>query len=614
VNAEEFSINKLQSSATFRAFGLLKNRDKKRLGLIVGTQVLSNILDLIGVALIGVLGALAVNGVQSRPPGDRVTMVLKFLKINELAFQNQVVVIGVSATFILISRTLVSVLFTRKTLFFLSRKGAEISSDLFSRIVSQPLVSIQSKSTQETLYIVTAGVSSITVGLLGSLVSLTTDFFLLIFLGVGLLLVDINIAIASLVTFGLISALIYKYLHARARELGAESAEFSVLCNEKIVEVLSSYRELFVRNRRFYYANEISDYRMKLASNQAESAFMPNISKYIIETVVVLGMLLISASQFVMQDASHAVATLSVFMAAGSRIAPAILRIQQCAISVKGALGSAEPTLELIEKLSANPTQVTEPINGDFSHSGFVAEIQFENVCFKYPGSDTYALHDITFKIPAGGSVAIVGPSGAGKTTLADVMLGVIEPTSGKVTISDSSPQKAIETWPGAIGYVPQDVVVNRGSVRENIGLGFPSSQILDSLLTDPIKLAQLESLIETFPLGVDTEVGERGTKLSGGQRQRIGIARSLFTKPKLLILDEATSSLDGSTEADFTGAISELTGNLTLVTIAHRLSTIRQASHVIYLSNGKLLAQGSIKEVRMKVPEFEKLAKEMGL
>jgi ATP-binding cassette, subfamily B, bacterial PglK len=600
--------------AVFRAVSLLKKRDKSRLGIIVTIQVFSNFLDLLGVALIGVLGALAVNGVQSRPPGDRVSEVLEFLGIGGLTFQNQVVVIGLLATTVLISRTLISVFFTRRTLFFLSNKGAEISSDLFRRFISQRLLEIQSKSTQETLYIVTAGVSSITVGLLGSLISLITDLFLLVIISAGLFIVDPSIAMASILIFGLISLLIYRYLHARARQLGMESASYSVKCNEKIVEVLSSYRELVVRNRRSHYADEVGIFRSKLAANQAESAFMPNISKYIIETVVILGMLVISATQFLMEDASRAVATLSVFMAAGSRIAPAILRIQQCAISIKGALGSAEPTLDLIEELQGIELTTEPKIECDFRHEKFEGSVEFENVSLKYPGSDEFALRDISFSIPAGESIAIVGPSGAGKTSLADVLLGVIEPSKGKVMISGLRPSEAISNWPGAIGYVPQDVVIVSGSIRENIGLGFPPEFLGDSRILESVKYAQLQEFVNDLPLGLDTEVGERGARLSGGQRQRIGIARSLFTHPKLLILDEATSSLDGSTESDVTNAISALAGKLTLITIAHRLSTIRNATQVLYLEDGCLLAQGTLTEVRAKIPTFDKLAADMGL
>jgi len=603
-----------QKSALRQSVSLLGKRDRSRVFAIVLIQIFSNLLDLLGVALIGVLGALAVNGVQSKPPGNRVGSILRFLGIENFTFQQQVVVIGVSATLVLIGRTIVSVTFTRRTLFFLSRIGADISSELFKKFVSQRLVQIQAISMQEALYIVTVGVSSITVGLIGSLVGLATDLSLLFIMGAGLFVVDPSIAISTVATFGLISGLIYRYLHARARKLGNESALFSVHCNEKIIEVLSSYRELVVRDRRNFYVDEISDFRKKLAANQAESAFMPNISKYIIETVVVLGMLLISASQFLLQDASHAVATLSVFMAAGTRIAPAILRIQQSAIVIKSSLGSAEPTLNLIHRLRDVSVITPNEKNCDFIHKGFQGKITLQDVSVKYPLGSENALDGVNFEISEGSSVAIVGESGAGKTTLADVLLGIVGTVSGRVEISGQIPETAIRSWPGAIGYVPQDVVLTKGTIRQNIGLGFPSEMLTDDRLETPLRLSQLEDFIRELPDGIDTEVGERGTRLSGGQRQRIGIARALFTNPKLLVFDEATSALDGKTEFELTEAISALKGKLTLVTIAHRLSTIRNSDVVLYLDKGKLVAQGTIDQVRAKVPNFDKLAAEMGL
>lgn len=606
--------SRVNKSPLVQALFLLTGRDRSRVLAIVLIQIFSNLLDLLGVALIGVLGALAVNGVQSKPPGNRVGAVLRFANIDSLTFQHQVIVLGIAATFVLIGRTLISVIFTRRTLFFLSRLGSDMSSELFTKFISQQLIYIQAKSMQETLYIVTAGVSSVTVGILGSLVALATDVSLLSVMAIGLFVVDPSIAVATMLTFGLISGLIYRYLHTRARKLGDESAQFSILCNEKIIEVLGSYRELVVRDRRAFYAEEISELRSKLAANQAESAFMPNISKYVIETVVVLGMLLISASQFLIQDASHAVATLSVFMAAGTRIAPAILRIQQSAITMKSSLGSAEPTLDLIHKLNeVEKIEVNKKVC-DFRHEDFFGSTSVQDLSIQYPLSHSKALKNVSFDITPGSSVAIVGPSGAGKTTLADALLGIIEPTSGNINISGKSPETAIKSWPGAVGYVPQDVVLTKGTIRQNIGLGFPPEMLTDDRLETPIKLAQLEKLIEELPNGVDTEVGERGTRLSGGQRQRIGIARALFTNPKLLVFDEATSALDGKTESELTAAVSGLKGKLTLVTIAHRLSTIRNADLVLYLDKGELISQGTIDQVREQVPNFEKLAEEMGL
>ena len=571
-------------------------------------------LDLVGVAIIGVLGALAVSGVQSRQPGGRVTFVLSTLGIDNLSFQNQAAVLGAAATIILISRTVFSVIFTRRTMYFLSRRGAAISTHLVSKLLSQSLLKIQERSTQETIYSVTTGVNLITLGILGTTVGLISDTSLLLVMGAGLFVFDPLIAVSTTVVFGLISLVMYKLMHKRAQRLGALEAELSILSNEKISEVLNSYRESVVRNRRDYYAREIGALRLDLANTLAEIAFMPNISKYVIETTMVLGALAISAVQFVLQDATHAVATLSVFLAAGTRIAPAILRVQQGSIVIKGSLGSAGPTLDLIESLGELKPP---PLVGDFvdtRHNGFRSIVEMKNVTLVYPGKMDPAISDINLRIDEGKSVAIVGTSGAGKTSLVDVLLGVLTSQTGDVEISGLSPLQTVEKWPGAISYVPQDVMISNGTIRQNVALGYPISCASDELVWKAIETAQLTEFVQSLPNQLETQVGERGTKISGGQRQRLGIARAMFTQPKLLVLDEATSSLDGQTEFDISEAIQGLKGSVTVVMVAHRLSTVRNADVVVYLNQGRISAVGSFDEVRQAVPDFDKQAALMGL
>jgi ABC-type multidrug transport system fused ATPase/permease subunit len=354
--------------------------------------------------------------------------------------------------------------------------------------------------------------------------------------------------------------------------------------------------------------------RWRNANILAELSFMPNISKYVIETTVVIAALAISAAQFIIQDAAHAIATLTIFLAAGTRIAPAVLRVQQGALQIRSSLGVAAPTLSLISDLERiEPLPRVEDI-AHVEHCDFDGTIILSNVTLTYPGKPAPALESINLKIESGSSVAFVGPSGAGKTSIVDVILGVLVQDSGEVTISGKNPLSAIETWPGAIGYVPQDVIITSGTFRENVALGYPVKIASDASVSEAIQVAQLSEFISTFPTGVDTQVGERGAKISGGQRQRLGIARAMFTKPKLLVLDEATSALDGETEANISDAISSLKGSVTVVMIAHRLSTVRHADLVVYLEEGKILAQGSFEEVRSRVPGFDRQAQLMGL
>jgi len=603
-----------RKSTIGRSARVLSPSDQLKILVVAILQVCLGVLDLLGVLAIGLLGALSVTGVQSTQPGGRVNSVLQLLRISDASFQTQAAILGASAVVLLVGRTLLSIMFTRRILFFLSRRGAQISADLISRLLSQSLLTIQARTTQETLYSVTRGVEFITVQVLATTVVIVSDVSLLLIMGVGLFIVDPIAATGTFLVFALIGVSLYRLMHVRAGALGFKSSQLNIRSNEKIVEIFSSYRESVVRNRRDYYAREIGKLRFDLADTSAEINFMPYISKYVIETTVVVGALLIGSAQFVFQDATQAVATLAIFLAAGTRVAPAVLRLQQGSIQIRGSLGMASPTLDLIDALGAAPLVEIVDDTVDVAHTGFVADIQIESVSFTYPGKNDPAIADITVSIPTGSSVAFVGPSGAGKTTIVDVLLGVLSTDTGLVTVSGLPPLAAVAKWPGAVSYVPQDVVISNGTIRENVALGYPAEVATDELVMSALKVANLDSFVIGLPQGVDTPVGERGAKISGGQRQRLGIARAMFTRPHLLVLDEATSSLDGETEASISEAIHALRGSTTVVMIAHRLSTVRNADIVVYLSEGKVMAIGTFEEVRKAVPDFDHQAKLMGL
>jgi ABC-type multidrug transport system fused ATPase/permease subunit len=371
---------------------------------------------------------------------------------------------------------------------------------------------------------------------------------------------------------------------------------------------------VYIRNRRQYFVNDLEILRRSQSNVLAEIQYQPNVSKYVIESGVVIGAIVVAGAQFALQDAQQAVASLAIFLAAGTRIAPAVLRFQQNLIQLESNSGAAQSTFELIEFLSEVST--LEPVQDlvDFEHLGFISEVELLNVDFRYPSNTEQTISCLSLNIGVQDFIALVGSSGAGKTTLIDVLLGILKPDAGQILISGVEPSEAILNWPGAIAYVPQDVVLHRGTIRSNISLGFQPNMTDDQMYWRALEVAQLKEFVALLPLGLDSEVSEDGANLSGGQRQRLGIARALYTQPKLLILDEATSSLDGQTESDISSAIERVRGNVTVVMIAHRLSTVRYADKVVYMASGRILAEGTFAEVRAQVPDFDAQASLMGL
>ena len=591
----------------------IEPKDRKKVTFATVSQILLSILDLLGVALIGVIGALSINGIQSKKAGNRVEQLLEFLNLDNFTFQQQVAVLGILATAVLIAKTLLSIMISRRILNFLSSRGARISHKILKKFLNQDLTDVNKYSQQEIIYASTTGVQNLTTGIIAATTNLFVDASLLFVLFVGLAVVSPSLAITTLTTFVIIAAILNGLLKNKAFAVGSDEMKYSVESNEKIWEILNTYREATVRNTRDYYVEEIGQIRLKVSNAIAQKIFLPYIGKYVMEVSMIVGALLITGVQFYFYDATAAITGLTLFMAATTRIAPAILRLQQGLVQIKNFLGNSAVTIELLN-LEREPAAKEQEEVQPSSTMDFQPEIILRNIHYKYEGDSEFQIKDLSIKIHAGEHVAFVGPSGSGKTTLVDIILGVIRPDSGEVTISGINPLKAFKTWPQFVSYVPQQTTISNRSLRENILLGLKAEHENDTKIQGALIKAGLRNLIGDLPNGLDTILGDNGFKLSGGQRQRIGIARALYSSPSLLVMDEATSALDASTEDEITKTLLELREEFTLITIAHRLSTVREADRVFYLDQGRIEAEGTFDEVRGKVPNFDKQANLMGL
>jgi ATP-binding cassette subfamily C protein len=606
----------MQTSQIWRQMGqvlsVYNKNDKKKLVLVALSQVFLALLDLLGVALLGVIGALSVYGIQSKSPGSRVNQLLELVNLQQFNFQQQVAILGGIAAFVLIFKTIVSIYLVKKTLVFLSNRGAVLSTNLIKDLFSKSIIELNRYTNQSIVYSVTTGIDNLTARVIGSAMLIFSDFVLLLVLFIGLLFVNPSISISIFVFFSLIGFGLNRIMKYTSYKLGSSEAKLSIESSEKILEGLNSYREITVKNRRLFYINHISLLRNQTAGVIAARNFMPYLSKYTFEVALIIGSITISGFQFAIYNSSQAIASLTIFLAASTRIAPAILRIQQSFITLKLGLGTVEKTLELIEQARSGHHDELIDSNLAFEHSSFEPEIQIKNLNFKYENNSNFAISDLSLDIDSGMQIAIIGSSGAGKSTLVDLILGVYPNNSDAIKISGLTPLSAFARWPGAIAYVPQNISIMNGTIRSNISQGFSANLADDNTIWNSLRIAHLDKVVEKLPNGIDSKVGEFGNQLSGGQKQRLGIARALFTSPKLLILDEATSALDGETEAAISKTIKSLKGKCTVVMIAHRISSIKNADKIILLENGKIAASGTFDQVRKISTSFENQIKLM--
>jgi len=352
--------------------------------------------------------------------------------------------------------------------------------------------------------------------------------------------------------------------------------------------------------------------RYQIAKDRAELNFLPILNKYVFEAFLIFMLLFVAGFQLLVNGVNDAVASVALLIASSSRLLPALLRFQTNLMVMRQANGASHYARELIKKPEL-VTSLRENKRKPETSLGFKPTLIMRNVFYTYPNRSTSTLKNLSMTIAPGTVTAIAGSTGAGKSTLIDVLLGFLKPDSGQVLLSNMDPSVAYEKWPGKIAYVPQEVQIIEGSVLENITLsreGVYNKENLD----DCLKESFLEGVLRTLPEGLGTQVGERGHKLSGGQRQRIGLARALYSNPELIVLDEATSSLDTITEDTITSFIYKKERSRTVVVVAHRLSTIRNADKIYFLRDGSVAAEGTLDELKSKEPDFLKQANLSGL
>lgn len=408
-----------------------------------------------------------------------------------------------------------------------------------------------------------------------------------IVLGVYLFIVSKSITVVIvgllLVCLGIFSYINKKY----SRKWGEQGQEYKAKIYQWMNQSLSGIKDIKILDRSETFIKNYDNYMKKYVRVLRLNRLIGIMPKYIIEMVCMTGLLsaVLVKMFFGQKELSEFVPQLAIFAVAAFRLLPSVGRINEHL----SAVIFATPSIDLIyhDLKEIEDLHVEEIVKDEDWH--FKKEIEVKRVTYAYPEGEGNVIENACFHIRKGETVAFVGSSGAGKSTIVDILLGLLPPQQGKILVDGMNVYKNLRTWQKEIGYIPQTIYLSDDSIRNNVAFGIEEENIDEQAVIAALKQAQLYDFVDTLPEGLDTCVGDRGIRLSGGQRQRIGIARALYHKPEILVLDEATSALDNDTEAAVMEAIDSLKGQKTIIIIAHRLTTIKNADTVYEVKDGKV-------------------------
>jgi len=398
----------------------------------------------------------------------------------------------------------------------------------------------------------------------------------------------------------------------KMKQYGEEELEYRGKMMKAVYEGIGGLKDARVLNRENEFINQYSIYSLKSTTIKIFTRFIQQIPKPIVEISAVVGMMLISLLM-VWQGRPMAaiIPTLTLFAMATVRLMPAVQSISSMYTSLKYNIASIDPIYGDLKKLEYEIREFHED-RRKAKKVILQRQIEVNNLYYTYPESSEQALRGVSFTIPKGKAVAFVGESGAGKTTIVDLLLGLMKPTKGAITVDGKDIHENLAGWQQNIGYIPQSIYLSDDTLRRNIAFGLPDKEIDNEKVMRAIESAQLGKLLTNLPEGLETRIGEHGTRISGGQRQRVGIARALYHNPEVLVMDEATSALDNITEQQVTRAIESLMGERTIIMIAHRLTTVMNCDRLYLMEEGKIIQEGTYQELVKSSQQFREMALEV--
>lgn len=374
-----------------------------------------------------------------------------------------------------------------------------------------------------------------------------------------------------------------------AKNIGKACQEYKAKLYQWMNQALGGIKEVKVLNREDFFIESYATYYRKYTNGLRNNRFIAAIPKYIVEMMCMSGLLIaiIIKMRYGQKDIADFIPQLAAFAVASFRLLPCVGRINEHVTNIMHCAPSLELVYHDLKEVEELPDIQNDEVVAEWQLND---KIEINNVCYRYPDAEKDVIHNAKFTIKKGQTVAFIGESGAGKTTMADIILGLLVPQIGKIKADDMNVFENINTWHQKIGYIPQSIYLSDDTIRNNVAFGIREHEIDDERVIDALKKAQLYDFVDTLPKGLETYVGDRGVRLSGGQRQRIGIARALYHNPEILVLDEATSALDNDTESAVMEAIESLRGDKTMIIIAHRLTTIQNADVVYEVTDAQIV------------------------
>lgn len=592
----------------------MTTKERAKWYLLTGLRSLLSLFDLVGILAIGFV---VTSTTVFLTAGSDPNRVIEFAGLDIPAVNAQSLPWVAGAILLLfLAKALLSVFLTKKVAFFVATIEAFSAKTIAEIAFGGDLGDARKRSREEMMYAIQVGSPAAFNSLLNAANAFLTESMLFVVICVGFLFVDPLATLAATVYFGLVAIVMQYFVGKLMTEAGQRVAEGTVQANTAISDLLTVFRELLVLGKREKYIDKIYKARVAAADSAANQQFLSGMPRYIIEAALLVGVALFVLGQALSGDIVKSAATLGVFLSGGFRLTAALLPLQNSLLTINAVLPAAQTVHQILllanDRLAnsgrnnlSNPKRVLLTIGAS---PAAPIGVVLRDVSFSYPDANQPAIRNANFEIPPGTQVALMGPSGAGKSTIADLLCGVLTPTTGSIF------RTGVTTGPDGslafdrIGYVPQRPGLVSGTILDNIALAASDEEVSRQQALEAISLANLADLLEELPYGLDTPLGKLQDGLSGGQMQRLGLARALYTKPGLLIMDEATSALDAQSEAEIQKALDSMRGKVTVVLIAHRLNTIQHADMVVLVEAGFVKDTGTFQELIRRNPSVERV------